>query len=280
MKKRLVFHWFVANKRNVGTFSNTNKRNLRDVERFEALHLNCLKHYSSVFDCATFILAYEPGVTIEDVCELEKKIVACGFLNVRFIVVPNNDFYGECLEWKKIVLENEEHFDGLTFFYHTKGITHEFTNSMVDWTTVLYYFNLEFAKIACEAITNKGSKFVTSGIFLVAGPDDGNTHGYDVDYHYFYCGNASWLNYERLKAYYDSVGKKLEDYKVENRWSSESFYAHAIPLEYAHSVGATATGHVDDYKDCNTHLLSTVGKEAIKGYSDFKYNVALKGITL
>ena len=51
-------------------------------------------------------------------------------------------------------------FDGLTFFYHTKGITHAFTNSMVDWATVLYFFNLEYAQLIeslnIETLSNLG----------------------------------------------------------------------------------------------------------------------------
>ena len=155
MKKRLIFHWFIPNKETNVAFSNTNKRIPDDIGKFECLHLNCLRHYAKMFDTATFVISREKGVSDNMVNLVEKCIVDCGFFNVRFILVENDAHLGECPMWKKLVIENEENFEGLTFYYQTKGITHEFSNSMVDWATALYFFNLNYINEIETALTSE-----------------------------------------------------------------------------------------------------------------------------
>lgn len=278
MEKRLVFHWFITNKKLNGNFSNTNKRHISDVEKFEKLHLNCLKAYSKIFTSATFIISREEGVTDDEIIDLQKKIIDCGFLTTRFVVVDNDSIYGECYTWKKYVIENEENFSGLTFYGQTKGITHEFSNSMTDWAIALYYFNLEYANNVFFNLTNPESKCISSGIFLIRGNDDPHSE-YEVDYHHIYSGNMYWLNQDRLSLWYKENGKSPEDYQIKNRWSAEAYFSHTLPPEYVNSIGGVLD-KCDDYKDCISHIFSTVNPEAIKGFLDFKYNVALKGITL
>ena len=264
MNKRLVYYWFVPCKSSNSCFSNTNTRNSCDINRFEQLHLNCLKHYSNVFDSAVILLSVEDGAAIEDVQFVREKLLQCGFNKLEILVCSNNSFLCECEFWKQYVIENCEDFDGITFYYQTKGITHKFSNSMVDWATALYFFNLNN-----EPLLSNKNEYVSSGAFFYDRPNGD----------YIYSGNAYWVNHNNIKKWYEINGGSPNDYNLVNRFAAEDYFFRTFPPHLSLPIGKPVMS-CDDYNDCQGHIFSSFETEQIKQYMDFKYNIALKGITL
>ena len=257
MKKKLVFHWFCPNEGMDGnTFSNTNKRSTPDIVKYFTLHEKCLKRYSHIFDEATIVFAKEDKVTDEQIEALKAEIIRLGLKNVTFVVRDNNA-NGECDTYRDFVV-NEDDFDGLVFYYHTKGMTHKFEGSMIDWVLALYFFNLEYI----DDIETALKTHVISGIFKVSDHEDGRD--------YIYSGNAFWFDNKKFHEKINAADPKL--LMINNRWWCEGFAGKVVPSNKAHSIGNFLTKW-DDYKECLDHIKRCVGEDRTDKFLEFKNEI-------
>lgn len=263
MKKRLIYHLFLPSLEKKENFNNTNARKTEDIVKMLNLHIACLHHYSKVFDDAIFVIAKESGITDDEVGEIERRIIMCGFHNVNFIVRNNNVSRGEGETYRDFAIGDKE-YDGLTFYYHTKGLTHEFSDSMIDWATALWFFNLEYVNEIETALTDERFNYVTSGIFQVS--------DYEDKRNFIYSGNALWYNNKRLQSILSEKPRSV--FNIDSRWWCEAFVGKVVPSSMAHSIGNFTT-EWDDYHNAIDHIRRCVDNVRLEKYLEFKNNVAL-----
>lgn len=203
IKKRLIFYFY--------TFDGFKEN------RAVKIHLSCLKHYSSVFDEALFIIFLDDAEDKELIYETEAEILKIGLKDVRFKVHKNN-WYCEAQPFFDEIVGKLKSLDGLTFFGHTKGITNyqkpDVSRDSLDaWLIGMYYLNLQFLdEVEFEMIYSLARFY---GAFLTE-----NSEHPGVDW--FYSGTFYWLNC--LMIHNDSlIGEKEMPVSCHQRGFAESF---------------------------------------------------------
>ena len=257
MKKRLVYHWYIPN---VIT---------EDIEKYLQLHKNCLRYYVNVFDEAVFMFAKDAGVSDETVGKTINDIISIGFKQIRFFV-KENDASREANTFMQLCADTLEMYkDDVTFFFHNKGLTHEFSETISDWNAALYYFNLENVDLIINAITQDDEKF-TSGILLT------NNNRFSCKYHWVYSGAAYWMNNGKILKYLKDNNIELGP---EERRSAEEFFGSIFDISHAHSIGNVFVDSWGDYRDfLNYHLRAIIDEESVNRFIEFRNRVALNGI--
>ena len=175
IKKRLIFHFY--------SFANFRKNYAIQ------LHLKCLKHYSSVFDEALFIISVDNINDNDLILETQIAILQCGFKNVQFKIHENNLYY-EAEPFYNEVISKLDILDGLTFWGHTKGTTNvlqeiKSMESLEAWILGMYFLNLQFIEEVEWALCVEPHRFY--GTFLTDLRES-------WAHCYLYPGTFYWLN--------------------------------------------------------------------------------------
>ena len=132
--KRLVFHFYCDN----------DYKSNRAIK----IHLQCLKHYSSIFDEALFCICVDDLDNTDLIQSIEHDIIGCGFNDIRFKLVKNTSYREAKTFYDEIATKINELY-GITFFGHTKGYTN-YKNlpygadieNLDTWITGLYFLSL------------------------------------------------------------------------------------------------------------------------------------------
>lgn len=211
MKKKLVFHFFIA-------------KNWRDNPVYK-IHFNCLSYYRSCFDEAYFALSLEDPNDLDSLYEVKQKLLDIfrGLSKIEFENVENT-ILCECPTFKKQIADKLGE-DDLVFFAHLKGTMNikEFDSNWVyNWICGLYYFSLneEYEsnnKFITRVFTNS-EHYLSYGSYRLKFYLDQTTFN---KYEWYYCGTFFWINSKRLKEYI-----KLNN--IELPIMSDRFYAETF----------------------------------------------------
>lgn len=226
--KRLVFHFFVPE----------NWKELKVVR----LHLNCLKHYSFIFDEALFVISVDDVNNNALITEFEHTLLDLGFRkSIKFQVRQNTKFY-ESKTLNDEIIEKLDTLDGITFFGHSKGIGNEMFNDLEweqlkTWVAGLYFLSLEYYYEAENKLY--GVKAITYGPFKTYWKD------YDNVYHWVYSGTFFWVNTRRL---YDKIQRENKKIRFCNdRFFSELFLGDILPFDKQTSHSNIVSSHNESY---------------------------------
>lgn len=214
MKKRLVFFIYVDT--------------LYRGSKIYDLHFALLKRYSKIFDAATLYFSLKE-INDENLCfarELAKRIIDCGFINDVEIKIRQNTTMREvdCFK-EEVVGRIIDNVPELVFFTHTKGLSNEITDSLLDWICGMYYFSLGFIEDAEKSLVyralpdteNRGSIFY--GFPLLKS----RIENY-LKERIFYAGTIYWINCGKAAQYNKAFGVNPEkDYIYGSRCFAEEF---------------------------------------------------------
>jgi len=217
MKKRLVFHFFIA-------------KDWRTNPIYK-IHFNCLDYYKECFDEAYFALSLEDPNDIDSLYEVKQKLVDIfrALDKIEFERVPNTDFC-ECPTFKSQIAERIGK-DDFVFFAHTKGVMNikEFEKDKVyQWICGLYYFSLNEQKQDkgfLDRIFINNTHFISYGSFKLQFYLKHKTFN---KYEWYYCGTFFWINSKRLSDYIRINETKLPE--MSDRFYSENFLGNIYPL--------------------------------------------------
>ena len=264
VEKTLVFHFYVP----------------CDYKENSAIrmHLECLKMYSHVFNHAIFIISVDDK-TIHFVEEVEKDLICCGFSgDVRF-VVSENDAYCEARTFNEWIYKKLNHYDGLVFFGHTKGVTNvvkysDYSENTMQWIFALYFYSFEFIEeMEAKMIFAAFGYFRTFfGPLLMKCPQ---VDGVDSETAH-YPGTFYWMNTKRL---YDDI----ESGRAKKMSFKDRFFAEEIPTSYKfYDYAENLDSRMSMWMN-HTDLYHCDFSEIIKFYGDYdlfyeKYNEIRKNI--
>lgn len=258
MKKRLVFHWFIP------------RIITEDVEKYFNLHLNCLKHYADVFDECDIIIAKDIDAS-ENVARVRNNLIETGLKNIHFYEKDNDDSREVNTFVHFCILRLPKQRDEITFFFHNKGLTHKFEQTIIDWNCALYFFNLENVDVIIDAICHNNKKMV-SGILLT------ENDRFGCKYHWVYSGTALWMNNDKIAEYISTNNIVLGPKELH---SAEEFFGNICDMSYAHSIGDVFVDSWGDYRDClNYHIRAIMSEYYVNKFISFRDNIALKNITI
>lgn len=203
VKKRIIFYFYVF-------------ENYKDNYAIK-IHLQCLRHYSHVFDEAFFVISVDDVNNTDLIMDVERELLSIGFKDVRFKVHKNNP-YCESQVFFDEIAKKLDYLDGLTFFAHTKGITNinndEYPIESIEaWIFGLYYFNLNFIDEVERMLIYRTCRFY--GAFLV----DLTNYWAKM---FLYSGTFYWLNAQRL-VQDNMVGKIKLPTLITDRGFAETF---------------------------------------------------------
>lgn len=251
MRKRLVFYFYLTDE-------------LIDSKVY-SIHLNCIKHYSDIFDEMIFVLSVDDVEKSEIVKRFEHKIItligpAC---DITFDI-HHNDEFRESSAFKKHVVEKLS--DGvLTFFAHGKGITNleKYDETEIyKWILGMYYYNLNYIDEVEFDLLQK--KYMSYGSFLTS-----NEHDTSTKYHWFYIGTFFWVNNLKIKSYIDFNGVEIPE--MADRFYDEEFLSNIYdcwPKRNAAShENKFLVNAVDFYHFTSNYIEMLYGKE--DGFSEF-----------
>lgn len=219
------------------------------------VHLSCLKHFSSVFDNAKFIISVDDPKNADLIKKTEKAIVSCGFRNVGFKVVEN-DYYREARTFKEEVIDKLDKYEGLTFFAHSKGTTNVLNpkmnkESVLKWVAGMYYLNLNFIDDVENTLINQ-FKYAFYGSFKVVSDNIENKNKT------WYAGTFYWVNTNRLLNNIKQRGIKIPNLH-------DRGYAEMLPgeIDELASYGMTYL-YPFDYDEAGSRVLFLLGESQDK----------------
>lgn len=240
------------------------------------IHLKCLRHYSSIFTDAQFIVAMDNPDDNETYYSVVKDIANIGFSgNISITKTENNSYYREGEYVKKLIVDRAKDIEGLVFFAHSKGLynishgaslsvyTDYSEDSIVLWVCALYFFNLNFMD---EVLSAMGDGKIMFGALLNKYKTDDKP---PFDTGWQFNGSFYWINPKRLYNYlnYHNISAP----ELDNRLYAEDWMRHIIPFNFKF-ISTHATYYVDtDRFGVSMYLQANEFIKAISGddYSIF-----------
>lgn len=198
------------------------------------LHLRCLKHYSHIFNSATFVISLDNTSNYGLLKNIEKDIVNIGFNgNLNFKIIQNdkllretNTFYNE------VVLKLNEP-ETLTFFAHNKGMTNITTGdwnhksvdklSLYHWITLMYYLNLEYIDEVTESMARDGQ--LAFGTIMLKDNRVASLNKWQ------YAGSFQWIYNRKLYEYMQR--NNIETPLPNHRLYAENFLPNIMPMDFS-----------------------------------------------
>lgn len=232
------------------------------------IHFKCLKKYCNVFDNALFIISVNDITNIKLISDIEHDLINCGFNNISF-KIHQNDVYCEANVFKEEIVNKLNEYEGITFFGHTKGVsnyTEETKDSMDEWITSMYFFNLEYTKNIEGYLAFDVSLFY--GHFL-------SRH---LDGLFYYNGTFFWINTKKLY-HHKNVFNIHDDENVDGRGYAELYpsYFYNDELMYLDTFECFASLFGDNYVESiiiNDRMCNYTGKlNVLSDYRDFKKEI-------
>lgn len=227
LKKELVFYFYVTE----DFFER--KTNL--------VHLECLKEYAHIFDCATFYISVDDTENIEIIKKVEQRILSLPFNGNITFVVHKNDELRESGVFANEVLNKIKNEDSLLFFGHGKGFTNldmYEERSMLEWLVGCYYLSFCFLDEMNYFINSNERTWFMYGSFplvdfnkytpeILSSPK-ANLYLGRIKYHWCYSGTFFWINTIRMREYIKMFD--LEYPEIYDRYYSEKFLGNMFPL--------------------------------------------------
>ena len=143
IKTRLIYSFFISN--NIKSF---------DDHISYIMHLICLEYCLttySLFDECIFIIHTE-DLNNPLIKELKNKlsIITINYKHIQFIIEKTDSYEREGKIFKKYIIDKFDEYDGLTLFFHNKGINDIYKNDIDNWCSYWvigeYYHLMTFRK--------------------------------------------------------------------------------------------------------------------------------------
>lgn len=190
------------------------------------VHLECLK---AIFEMYPFFHEVIFVITANDITnklinELKYKLsnICINVINLEFIIEQNDAYSREGNVFKKYILDKLDDYDGITLFFHNKGLDSKYDNDFpYYWIIGQYYFNI------IHLMYFQYDSFIKSKKLLYGWP-------YINDNYYkqwFYAGSCYWMKTQELKKYLDSHYIDHED-KITLKTVAEYYFPTRVELDY------------------------------------------------
>lgn len=258
INKKMIFH-FYANE-------NFDKSGSNKV------HLNCIKHYSRIFDEIKMIISVDDVTDLNLIKRVENFIIEklCYGGDLTFAVRHNTPYY-ECKTFRDELLIKEQYYDGLIFFGHNKGTTNydDSKEGLDIWLCGAYFLSFEFIKEVEDFLISQPGYFY--GPYLTTVFEDSGT--IFNKYHTYYAGTFFWINLiKHIKACRNSDTNYM--LPLDSRGYAEeycgNFYNFKTGLT-CHGLMCLYPSNLYDKKECEaaTKFLC-IDDETWEKYNEFK----------
>lgn len=274
-EKRLVFHFYI----NDGWENNiTNK-----------IHLECLKHYSYIFDEVIFAISVDSENDYELIRGLELKLLDLNLTpNISFFIVKN-DYLRDSRTFYNFIAKKLDSYDGLTFFAHNKGTTnlnvYDLEN-MVNWITSMYFLSLEYIDEVVYSLTD--GRELSYGSLLneiiydeIKVSEEGvkpkesfikKTELFLGKNKYLYMGTFFWIN--GLSIYEYMRKNDIELPKLTDRWYAENFCANLYNMDFAFSHrGRYSKNYLQEGAEIEHMIMHATVDEEYNQFLEFKNKI-------
>jgi len=236
-------------------------------------HIECLKHYSHVFNKACFNISVENIENREIIQQVKKDLIDCNFNNIE-IITTINDAYCEVNTFKYFVLDRLETLNSLVFFGHTKGLMNvidgiNYPENILHWIYTMYYFNLE------DFIVNDMIKRLIFSYSGIKNTFYGTLRTFVDNFKKsFYPGTFYWIN--PMKLYEDIKNRKIIIPKICNRnFCEELPYVYENEANAYNGLACYLNKEVSDiylYNDNDWNFISTHLNGGENEYYNYLYN--------
>lgn len=274
-EKRLVFHFYI----------NENW----EESIMNKIHLECLRHYSYVFDEVIFAISLDDTSNYELIKSLEYKLLELNLTPRISFKIVENTYLRDSKTFFDYIVDELNRYNGLTFFAHNKGTTNlnkYNLDNIMKWITSMYFLSLEYIDEVVHTLTE--GRELTYGSLLneikydeIEVTDEGiepkqqfidRTRVFLGEKKYLYMGTFFWLNgmtiYEYLRK------NKIEIPKLADRWYAENFCSNLFPLDFAFSHrGRYSKNYLDDGGDLEGIICNCFYEEEYYDYVNFHNNI-------
>lgn len=247
---RLIYSFFISN----------NIKSFNDHISY-IIHLLCLNYCLtsySLFDECIFVIHTE-NLNNPLIKELQNKLIeiSLNINKVNFIIEKTDYYEREGKIFKKYILDKLDEYDGLTLFFHNKGINTTYENNINNWCSYWvigqYFYLMTFNK---EFLGN----FLNSNKLIYGWP-------YMCDsYHqqWLIGGSCYWMKCKEIKKYIDD--NNLQTNYITSKCIAEYFFPEIFNKELI------------DYPDSNI-IKDYTNQEYYEPMLNDKFNKYLQSIT-
>ena len=266
MKKRLVYFMFVDYSQ-------------RDNKMY-LVHFYNLKNFRHCFDCCTFWLSLKDFSEENQkyATELIKKLMEIGFLdNTEFKIVKNDEFREAPCFYDEVVGRIEGGENEWIFFAHSKGITNNINESVLQWVCAMYYFGLNFE----EELTYQFCHLEVPRAAFYGFPFSYYEKIDLIDNDYLFVGTMYWIKTAQVRRIINANKGKIE--KVADRCYAEDFPGNHVEPAYCKTHRGYAVIHNGFYDNFPAALSeyferSNTPEEEINGFYEYYNNMIEKCI--
>ena len=186
------------------------------------VHLKTLKRifsYRNAFSEVIFI------ITVDDfdnplVKDLKYKISSL-FINIknfRIIVEKNDPYHREGKMFKKYVLGKLDDYDGITLFFHTKGLDNKWKDKFpFAWVLGQYFFNTISQKLYIHNFIKDDHKLLLGWPYIKN----------ENQRQWLYAGACYWMKCQEISKYLQEHPQEFED-RLETRTLAEFYFLTRI----------------------------------------------------
>lgn len=274
-EKRMVFHFYI-------------KENWKDSVT-NRIHLECLKHYSHIFDEVIFVISLDNTSDYDLIRSLEMELLELNFTPRISFKIVENTYLRDSRTFYDFIATKLDEYDGLTFFAHNKGITNLDTynfENVSKWVTSMYYLSLEYLDEVVYSLTD-GRELSFGSLINVIEYDKiivteseiedkqkfiDKTKVFLGENKYLYTGTFFWLN--TLSLYEYMRKNSIELPKLTDRWYDENFCANIFKLDFAFShKGRYSLNYLQDGADIEYMIKHNMTEEEFGEYLNFHNNI-------
>lgn len=184
------------------------------------VHFFNLKNFRHCFDCCTFWISLKDfgDENQRFATEIIKTLMSIGYTeNTEFKIVKNDDFREATCFYEEVAEKIKNGDNELIFFSHSKGLSNEINESLLQWICAMYYFGLNFIdELSFWFLSGNTMNSCFYGF-----PFSHIKGCYLTDYNYFYAGTMYWVKTERVRRVLFNNKKNIEG--ISDRWYAETF---------------------------------------------------------
>lgn len=273
--KRMIFHFYINED---WKNSITNR-----------IHLECLRHYSHIFDEVVFVISIDDTSNCELIRSLELELLDLGLTPKITFKIVENTYLRDSKTFYDFIATKLDEYNGLTFFGHNKGTTNLDKYNLENvskWITSMYYLSLEYIDEVVYSLTD-GRELSFGSLInvidydkIVIGEEEVEDKQKFVDKtkiflgknKYLYTGTFFWLNTISIYEYMKKNDIDLP--RITDRWYAENFCANLFKLEFAFSHrGCYSLNYLQDGAEVEYMIKHNMLEEEFEDYLKFHNNI-------